>query len=162
MYRVRAQASPKGCDMKRRLLIVAVFLLAGAVVNVGVAWGCAAWSSPVVSGGVKPISLDGWPGDSLWLVEQMPVAEPGRWSFPRGSKRSMIGIHQEVVFLNYYPSGHANLPPFGTNYGRTVQRWRAGLPLLSLEGFRAYGWVQASQDALTAPRWLPVHRVSVR
>ncbi len=29
--------------MKRRLLIVAVFLLAGAVVNVAVAWGCAAW-----------------------------------------------------------------------------------------------------------------------
>ncbi len=30
--------------MKRRLLIVAIFLLAGAVVNVGVAWGCALWS----------------------------------------------------------------------------------------------------------------------
>ncbi len=26
--------------MKRRLLIVVVFLLAGAVVNVAVAWGC--------------------------------------------------------------------------------------------------------------------------
>ncbi len=30
--------------MKRRLLLVAVFLLAGAVVNVAVAWGCARWS----------------------------------------------------------------------------------------------------------------------
>ena len=30
--------------MKRHLLIVAVFLLAGAVVNVAVAWGCAAWA----------------------------------------------------------------------------------------------------------------------
>ncbi len=29
--------------MRRRLLIVAIFLLAGAVVNVAVAWGCAAW-----------------------------------------------------------------------------------------------------------------------
>ncbi len=29
--------------MKRRLIIVAMFLLAGAVVNVAVAWGCAAW-----------------------------------------------------------------------------------------------------------------------
>ncbi|MEE8153361.1 MAG: hypothetical protein V3T53_00205 [Phycisphaerales bacterium] len=29
--------------MKRRLLIVAIFLLAGSVVNVAVAWGCAAW-----------------------------------------------------------------------------------------------------------------------
>ena len=32
--------------MKRRLLIVAVFLLAGAVVNVAVAWGCAFWVNP--------------------------------------------------------------------------------------------------------------------
>ena len=31
--------------MKRRLLIIAVFLLLGAVVNVAVAWGCALWSS---------------------------------------------------------------------------------------------------------------------
>ena len=31
--------------MKRRLLIVAVFLLAGAEVNLGVAWGCA-WLAP--------------------------------------------------------------------------------------------------------------------
>ena len=30
--------------MKRRLLIAAIFLLAGTVVNVAVAWGCAAWS----------------------------------------------------------------------------------------------------------------------
>ena len=29
--------------MTRRLLILAAFLLAGAVVNVGVAWGCAVW-----------------------------------------------------------------------------------------------------------------------
>ncbi len=29
--------------MKRRLLIAAIFLLAGAVVNVAVAWGCALW-----------------------------------------------------------------------------------------------------------------------
>ena len=30
--------------MKRRLLAILIFLLAGAVVNVAVAWGCAAWS----------------------------------------------------------------------------------------------------------------------
>ena len=32
--------------MKRTLLVAAAFLLAGAVVNVGVAWGCEAWSRP--------------------------------------------------------------------------------------------------------------------
>ncbi len=31
--------------MKRPLLIIAIFLLAGAVVNVAVAWGCAVWVS---------------------------------------------------------------------------------------------------------------------
>ena len=31
--------------MKRRLLIIVVCLLLGAVVNVAVAWGCALWSS---------------------------------------------------------------------------------------------------------------------
>ncbi len=29
--------------MRRRLLIIAIFLLVGAVVNVGVAWMCAVW-----------------------------------------------------------------------------------------------------------------------
>ena len=140
--------------MKRRLLLVAIFLLAGAVVNVAVAWGCAVWSPRDVSGGVKPICLDGWPEDSLWLVEQMPVAEPGRWTTPWGRKRSGIGVEEEIVSLKYVPAGHANLPPFGTNYSRFVRRCCAGLPLLSLEGFRASGWVQASQGALSAPRWL--------
>ncbi len=36
--------------MKRRLLIIAFFLLLGAVVNVAVAWGCAIWS-PVLKTG---------------------------------------------------------------------------------------------------------------
>lgn len=36
--------------MRRRLLIAAIFLLAGAVVNVGVALGCAAWLDPTLGG----------------------------------------------------------------------------------------------------------------
>ncbi len=32
--------------MRRRLLTIAIFLLAGAVVNVAVAWGRAAWIGP--------------------------------------------------------------------------------------------------------------------
>ncbi len=36
--------------MKRRLLILAVFLLLGAVVNVAVAWGCAVWVPPAPHG----------------------------------------------------------------------------------------------------------------
>ena len=33
--------------MKRRLITIAIFVLAGAVVNVTVAWGCAAWVNVV-------------------------------------------------------------------------------------------------------------------
>src|SRR5262245_55524052 len=33
--------------MKRRLLKLAVFLLAGAIINVAMAWGCVCWSDPV-------------------------------------------------------------------------------------------------------------------
>ncbi len=37
--------------MKRRLLIIGIFLLLGAVVNVAVAWGCAAWLDPLRGSG---------------------------------------------------------------------------------------------------------------
>ncbi len=57
--------------MKRRLLLVAVFLLAGALVNVGVAWGCSVFS-PLWSevghdctyGGVLVVPLENLPAPS--------------------------------------------------------------------------------------------------
>lgn len=54
--------------MKRRLLNIAIFLLAGAVVNVAVAWGCAAWID------LSGVSRDPWgadcemPGTNIWQV----------------------------------------------------------------------------------------------
>jgi len=57
--------------MRRRLFIVAVFLLAGAVVNVGVAWGCAAWAD-VDTDNTGGISEDG-------------TAQMGRWSSKFGT-----------------------------------------------------------------------------
>jgi len=41
--------------VKRRLLIIAIFLLAGAVVNVAVAWGCALWVE-VFRGGFESVT----------------------------------------------------------------------------------------------------------
>ncbi len=63
--------------MKRRLLIVAVFLLAGAVVNVAVAWGCAA---------LKPCSRSSWSS-----AEALAPKETGAvWGrFARPSMRSL-------------------------------------------------------------------------
>ena len=150
--------------MKRWLITIAIFLSAGAVVNVAVAWAGAAWapSAPSVPSVpavpavllVQPTFLDGWPEESLWLVGPMPVTEPGAWTTPRGSRSSGVGVHLERVSLKYVPRDHANLQPFGTNYFRVVHRCRAGLPLLSLEGFCASGWLRARQDALPAPHWI--------
>ncbi len=53
--------------MKRRLLIVAVFLLAGAVVNVAVAWGCAFWS-PVQASPSSTLALE--------LIEGGTIVDP--------------------------------------------------------------------------------------
>ncbi len=58
--------------MKRRLLIIGIFLLLGAVVNVAVAWGIAAWGRPHTPFGDPPTRLaaqriwdryamEGWP-----------------------------------------------------------------------------------------------------
>lgn len=51
--------------MKPRLLIIAVFLLLGAVVNVVVAWGFAAWLSVIPSKSsvrfIHPIGSSRWP-----------------------------------------------------------------------------------------------------
>lgn len=43
---IRSTTAPQ-LDMRRRLLTAAVFLLVGAVVNMAVAWGCAAWVNVV-------------------------------------------------------------------------------------------------------------------
>ncbi len=71
MQRVR-QAVPRtreGVDVKRRLLIAAVFLLAGAVLNVAVAWECAT-RSPVGGTLSIPIPMVPEPGhvvvDRVW------------------------------------------------------------------------------------------------
>ena len=51
-----ARAS-EGADVKRRLLTILILLLAGAVVNVGVAWGCA-WRSQLRTG--IYLKIDDW------------------------------------------------------------------------------------------------------
>ncbi len=57
-----------GDDMKRRLIIAAVFLLAGVVVNVAVAWGIAQSARP------QPVQWLFDPDDSQFWSEKQPVA----------------------------------------------------------------------------------------
>ena len=46
----QAAAEQEGHGVKRVIVTVAIFLLAGAVVNVGVAWGLAGLASPTTVG----------------------------------------------------------------------------------------------------------------
>ena len=81
--------------MKRRLLIIAVFLLLGAVVNVAVAWGCEMWAPvpptpagiPIEEGSDWPRRVDAeWPAPQMhetvsswgltWLLTYSPIVPP--------------------------------------------------------------------------------------
>ncbi len=56
-----------GQAMRRRIVIIAIFLLAGAVVNVAVAWGCAFWS-PVQASPSSTLALE--------LIEGGTIVDP--------------------------------------------------------------------------------------
>ncbi len=67
--------------MKRRLLTIAIFLLAGAVVNVAVAWGCVLFGLPALT----PSGLDDQAASKVWRQVGMPGQWPGwRWGDPDG------------------------------------------------------------------------------
>ena len=87
--------------MKRRPLIVFVFLLAGAIVNVAVAWGCAAWGDvPILATRMGTLSEDLAPRwDLMWWecvgaarIEWAPVRFEGveDWSPPSPDKLNKI------------------------------------------------------------------------
>jgi len=96
--------------MKRHLLIVAVFLLAGAVVNVAIAWGCgfASWSGLKTDKAVpaewpEPIP-DHWPADCdaiegqsfgivIYRHYRNRLIDPGDAGTRRGSESFMIEIY---------------------------------------------------------------------
>ena len=77
--------------MKRRLLIAAIFLLAGAVVNVAVAWGCAGWSRETVVH--FPGSMDR--ETALWAEHRPPHFQKAPYWF--GQHRYGLGRHQSRV-----------------------------------------------------------------
>ena len=92
--------------MRRRVFILAIFLLAGAVVNVAVAWGCAAWSPfPMQSG--------------LSVASQWPGQVPEDWAPPIESVGSGFGTT-------------ATLFTSGNWKGPHVQVYAAGWPLRAL------------------------------
>ncbi len=116
-------------DMTRRLLILAAFLLAGVVVNVAVAWGCALWSP--TKGGESIRYVKGLP-------DELKALMPSGWLTPayRGSiwlwqGRSLgFGVRISKV-------GSAELLPPGSGIPllaptRVVNFHRAGWPVHSM------------------------------
>ena len=103
--------------MKRRLLIIAVFLLLGAVVNVAVAWGCALWGPPLPY--VGPTTPAG-----MW---HRPV--PNDWPRPVVRKIQSNFGHTRIVTYSH-PRLLSRDPPRGYF---TLRRDRLGFPSRCLE-----------------------------
>ncbi len=155
--------------MKRRLLIVAVFLLAGVVVNVAVAWGCAIWSSLPSPGRMRGPA----PADLAWWQEHAPTriaSEPILLSLAEAfgceyrlltGARDDAGINLQVQF---YDDGLVRSLSMTTSRPSPLQsrpwdralRVRAGWPLSSMAGerWRAASPVNHLQQAVhaVAPR----------
>ena len=122
--------------MKRRLLIVAIFLLAGAVVNVAVAWGCAVWIQPFERDFAfrRPEDVQQEPDEHLkiWWVSNKPegfAAEPYGTHTSRafGVKRINMGCCEWD-------------PPEFNMLCELVVRHQTGWPLASMEGAVWYSW----------------------
>ncbi len=109
--------------MRRRLLIVAVFLLAGAVVNVAVAWGCA---QLMLGGLTEQVLRDS--DLSIWRA-QMYVGWPNE-PYNRAVGRS-LGRRYEVM------SGRIDFPVTAGSPAAWLKgiykEWRIGWPLQCLE-----------------------------
>ena len=112
--------------MKRPLLIIAIFLLLGAVVNVAVVWGCARWSVatfPLLT----PTSR--LPSDADW-----PRAVPPGWPQPTYSATvSASGVTLVTLYAGTLTAA----------YAQWINQW--GWPLRGLES-EAHSW---------GPPWQP-------
>ncbi len=150
--------------MKRPLLIIGMFLLLGAVVNVAVAWGCAVRPKRVMVEPVhiRPKSAFIRPSDEAkeWWVAHAPASflvEP----FAAAPTYSWFGANSMTMWS---PDPDNQKPGFGD----AVSRRRTGWPLRSMEGAVWFGEAsfQVVYDAavplgapatgLTPPSWLPL------
>ncbi len=113
--------------MRRRLLTIAIFLLAGAVMNVAVAWGCAVTPSATLA---------------IWIAPTQNSDEDRRWGshhapadFPRtteGRTRSPVVQSVGIEVVTFYEKWDGKMMANGT--GALAIRSRYGWPVLAVEG----------------------------
>ena len=123
-----AADASEGDNVKRRLLIAAIFLLAGAVVNVGVAWGCAAWART---------QFESIPKDQ---------AARARWvqrhfseEVKRTRRRTAIGIGRVKTVTESWTAWSAAVPSDQYLYGTERQHYvrvdhQSGWPVSAVKG----------------------------
>ena len=121
--------------VKRSLVIVAVFLLAGAVVNVGVAWGCPLWSAMTPSTPFdepRPVDIEWWGLHARGRSDQpLVMVDEGRgFAFQivlmTAGEHELVTIEDDGASTMLLRSGS---PPYDH-----VVRLTAGWPRESLSG----------------------------
>ncbi len=101
--------------MKRRLLIIAIFLVLGAAVNVAVAWGCAVWIEIADVGNVT------------WSrVSQQSESDAFEWQYSIYRRRGATKIRLSLVMLEKGQRDEAGPVPATLPAG--VPRWHRGWP----------------------------------
>ncbi len=175
--------------MRRRLLTIAIFLLAGAAVNVAVAWGCAAWlpfqarqpgvSREYATGFVRRVlTPDPYAAETVFYHR---FRRHGALFFS-GIRGRMRGEYDESPNIRTFSSPEGMTPealrprwlqmrPYGDRVlvHRHVFAW--GWPLLSLwceherlrvnppTGYRVHGGIETSLERINLGQWEPYARV---
>ena len=136
--------------MKRRLIMVAVFLLAGAVVNVAVAWGCAVCVD-LSDGKSLEESGGSWRGPShySWLVftrrKRGAFRVYSRWndpnaggggsgSFPSEPAAPLVPEWAPFLAPTYEPSSRARHAYFADARGWPLHSMWSGLKVSNMQG----------------------------
>ena len=121
--------------MKRRRLIIAIFLLLGAVVNVAVAWGLARYFDPV-----RPSSLS-----RSWTLREIR-SSLSTITVPMSRRRPLAGWQGKAKIEHYY-GGH----PGDGQYWDCATSKRFGTVTLHA---RAYPhWLPAPFPVASIPHW---------
>ncbi len=129
--------------MKRRLAKLVVFLLLGAVVNVAVAWGCAAWSDPrdsyhFVMSYYSPRN-ESLRTELSW-IEGTEWAPSTEWHAVATEPLVALGLRRVAFYELPVNSGGGTgqREPF-------VVRTQAGWPALSVTGAVWFPWVKRAR-----------------
>lgn len=124
--------------MKRTLITIFVFLLLGAIVNVAVAWGLAAWAPQTVFEGDKVLeSLPPWP---TYLSEN-------GWPSPKtGSAHASVGSEFGTTVITFWN--------YRSDNGLIYETRRFGLPFRSLQWARSGFLFRPRDERMAQEIWM--------